>query len=82
MNLCLLGVLTNWSSYIIDILSMEVFQYADNMVSYYVQYNYVESRILKSAVFMSLSPCAVDSWSPSDCLHQLSPLFPFYRHIS
>src|SRR6218665_1316691 len=30
----------------------------------------------------TLLPCAVDSWSPSDCLHQLSPLFPFCRHIS
>src|SRR6218665_3275210 len=29
-----------------------------------------------------LSPCAVDSLSPSDCLHQPSPLFSFCRHIS
>src|SRR6218665_3579719 len=28
------------------------------------------------------SPCAVDSLTPSDCLHEPSPLFPFCRHIS
>src|SRR6218665_3586648 len=37
---------------------------------------------LHSHFIPTLSPCAVDSLSPSDCLHQPSPLFPFCCHIS
>ena len=42
------------------------------------------SMVLSTSVefCLTLSPCAVDSLSPTDCLHQPSPLFPFCRHIS
>src|SRR6218665_682071 len=66
---------------------MSIFQSVEGATKY--------KRIITNAV-VSLCPpikvrcdfpsylvtCAVDFWSPSDCLHQPSPLFPFCRHIS